>query len=50
MQIEARNEFVTQGRNLRRTANIPANKKVKFIFKPAPRAGRRTTSRCSNCC
>ena len=34
-QIEARNEFIGQGRNLRRTANIPANKKVKFIFKPA---------------
>jgi valyl-tRNA synthetase len=34
-QIEARNEFVGQGRNLRRNANIPANKKVKFIFKPA---------------
>ena len=34
-QIEARNEFIGQGRNLRRKANIPANKKVKFIFKPA---------------
>jgi valyl-tRNA synthetase len=34
-QIEARNEFVVQGRNLRRNANIPANKKVRFIFKPA---------------
>jgi valyl-tRNA synthetase len=34
-QIEARNEFIGQGRNLRRVANIPANKKVKFIFKPA---------------
>jgi valyl-tRNA synthetase len=34
-QIEARNEFIAQGRNLRHTANIPANKKVKFIFKPA---------------
>src|SRR5208283_1735297 len=33
--IEARNEFVTQGRNLRRSANIAANKKVKFILKPA---------------
>ena len=33
--IEARNEFVTQGRNLRRTANIAANKKIKFILKPA---------------
>ncbi len=34
-QIEKRNELVSQGRNLRRTANIAANKKVKFIFKPA---------------
>ncbi len=34
-KIEARNEFVTQGRNLRRTANIAANKRVKFILKPA---------------
>jgi valyl-tRNA synthetase len=37
-QIEARNEFIGQGRNLRRMANIPANKKVKFIFKPAGRS------------
>ncbi|HEY3763160.1 MAG TPA: class I tRNA ligase family protein [Verrucomicrobiae bacterium] len=33
--IETRNEFIAQGRNLRRNANLPANKKVKFIFKPA---------------
>jgi valyl-tRNA synthetase len=33
--IEARNEVVTQGRNLRRTANIAANKKIKFILKPS---------------
>jgi valyl-tRNA synthetase len=33
--IEARNELVTQGRSLRRTANIAANKKIKFILKPA---------------
>jgi len=33
--IEARNEVVTEGRNLRRTANIAANKKIKFILKPA---------------
>jgi valyl-tRNA synthetase len=33
--VEARNELVTQGRNLRRTANIAANKKIKFILKPA---------------
>jgi valyl-tRNA synthetase len=33
--IEARNALVTEGRNLRRTANIAANKKIKFILKPA---------------
>jgi valyl-tRNA synthetase len=33
--IEVRNELVTQGRNLRRAANIAANKKIKFILKPA---------------
>jgi valyl-tRNA synthetase len=33
--IEARNELVTQGRSLRRTANIAANKKIRFIVKPA---------------
>jgi valyl-tRNA synthetase len=33
-QADARNELVTQGRNLRRAGNIPANKKVKYIFKP----------------
>ena len=27
--------LVTQGRNLRREGNIPASKKVKFVFKPA---------------
>jgi len=32
--IDSRSELVTQGRDLRRQANIPANKKVKFIFKP----------------
>ena len=34
-EVDARNEFVTQGRNLRRAGNIPGNKKVKYIFKPA---------------
>jgi valyl-tRNA synthetase len=34
-QVEARNELVTQGRNLRQTAHIPGNKKVKYIFMPA---------------
>jgi valyl-tRNA synthetase len=33
--IETRNEFIAQGRNLRRNASLPANKKVKFVFKPA---------------
>ncbi|MGA2685738.1 MAG: valine--tRNA ligase [Verrucomicrobiota bacterium] len=33
--VEKRNELISQGRNLRRTANIAANKKVKFILKPA---------------
>jgi valyl-tRNA synthetase len=33
--IEARNKLVAEGRNLRRTANIAANKKIKFILKPA---------------
>jgi valyl-tRNA synthetase len=33
-QIEARNELVGLGRNLRRVGNIASNKKVKFIFKP----------------
>ena len=33
--IEARNELVTQGRSLRRTANITANKKIKYIVKPS---------------
>ncbi|HEV2319324.1 MAG TPA: valine--tRNA ligase, partial [Verrucomicrobiae bacterium] len=32
--IEARNDLVTQGRDLRRQANIPVNKKVKFVLKP----------------
>ena len=33
-RIEARNELISEGRNLRRNANIAANKKVKFILKP----------------
>ena len=32
--VNSKHELVTQGRNLRREANIPSNKKVKFIFKP----------------
>ena len=36
-EVDARNELLTQGRNLRRTGNIPGNKKVKYIFKPAGR-------------
>ncbi|HUZ07469.1 MAG TPA: class I tRNA ligase family protein, partial [Candidatus Paceibacterota bacterium] len=34
-EIEARNELVGRGRNLRRVGNIASNKKVKFVFKPA---------------
>jgi len=33
--VDAKYELVTQGRNLRREANIPASKKVKFVFKAA---------------
>jgi len=33
--VNAKYELVTQGRNLRREKNIPANKRVKFILKPA---------------
>jgi valyl-tRNA synthetase len=34
--IEARNQFIAEGRNLRRNANLPANKKVKeFILNPS---------------
>jgi len=28
-------ELVSQGRNLRREANIPSNKKARFVLKPA---------------
>jgi len=34
-EVDARNDLVTLGRNLRRAGNIPGNKKVKYIFKPA---------------
>ena len=33
--VNAKFELVSQGRNLRREGNIPSNKKVRFIFKPA---------------
>ncbi len=33
--VNRKYELVTQGRNLRREGNIPASKKVKFVFKPA---------------
>ncbi|HOC57732.1 MAG TPA: valine--tRNA ligase [Verrucomicrobiota bacterium] len=33
--VNARNDLVSQGRNLRREGNIPANKKVRFVFKPS---------------
>jgi valyl-tRNA synthetase len=32
--VEAKYELVRQGRNLRREANIPASKKVKYVLKP----------------
>jgi valyl-tRNA synthetase len=32
--VDAKYDLVTQGRNLRRTGNIPSSKKVKFIYKP----------------
>ncbi len=32
--VDAKYQLVTQGRNLRREAHIPASKKVKFVFKP----------------
>jgi valyl-tRNA synthetase len=33
--VNAKYELVTQGRNLRREGNIPASKKVHYVFKPA---------------
>jgi valyl-tRNA synthetase len=33
--VNTKYDLVTQGRNLRREGNIPAGKKVKFVFKPA---------------
>jgi valyl-tRNA synthetase len=33
--VEAKFDLVTKGRNLRREANIPAGKKVKYVLKPA---------------
>ena len=33
--VNAKYDLVTQGRNLRREGNVPASKKVRFIFKPA---------------
>jgi len=33
--VDAKFELVTQGRNLRREANVPAAKKVKFVLKPS---------------
>jgi len=32
---DAKYEFVTQGRNLRREGNIPSSKRVRFVLKPA---------------
>jgi valyl-tRNA synthetase len=33
--VDARNQLITQGRNLRQSGNIPASKKVKFVLTPA---------------
>jgi valyl-tRNA synthetase len=33
--VQAKYDLVTQARNLRREANIPSGKKVKFVFRPA---------------
>ena len=33
--VNTKYDLVTQGRNLRREGNIPASKRVKFVFKPA---------------
>jgi valyl-tRNA synthetase len=33
--VDAKYDLITQGRDLRRTAGIPAGKKVKYVFKPA---------------
>ena len=33
--VNAKYDLVTQGRDLRRQANVPASKKVKFLFQPA---------------
>jgi valyl-tRNA synthetase len=39
--VEDRNLLVTQGRNLRQFGNIPASRKVRFIFAPAADFGAR---------
>jgi valyl-tRNA synthetase len=33
--VDVKYDLVSQGRNLRRNANIPSGKKIKFIFKPS---------------
>jgi valyl-tRNA synthetase len=33
--VDKKFELITQGRNLRREANLPASKKFRFVFKPA---------------
>jgi len=33
--VNAKYDLVSQGRNLRREGNVPASKKVRFVFKPA---------------
>ena len=33
--VDAQHEFISQGRNLRREANLQSGKKAKYVFKPA---------------
>ena len=48
-QIEARNELVTQGRNLRRTATSPRTRRSSSSSSRRA-TWRRTTPKCSSCC
>jgi len=37
--VDAKYELVSQGRNLRRAANLPSNKKVRYVLRPAREIG-----------
>lgn len=41
--VKEKHELVKEGRNLRAEAGIPSNKKVRFIFKPFPKASPQIT-------